>query len=58
MNDLVMYLYGITTGMAMVGILLYAKHAIIKTLEHGWAGSPPTTTTALKARINNTNKPY
>ena len=55
MNDLVMYLYGISTGMIIVGTLLYAKHLLMTWFNHGWAGSPPTMRQAMKAKV--TKKP-
>ncbi len=62
MNNLVMYLYGITTGMIIVATLLYVKHQIEKAIYHGFAGSAPKFSDAVKAKLDirekNWQKPY
>jgi len=58
MNSLVMYLYGITTGMIMVGTLLYAKRQVEKAIYDGFAGSSLRFNDAVKAKLNRTKNPY
>ena len=58
MNNLVMYLYGITTGMIIVGTLLYVKHKIEQAIYHGFAGSAPKFKDAVKAKLDTTERPY
>jgi hypothetical protein len=58
MNNLVMYLYGITTGMIMFGTLLYAKHKIEQVIYHGFAGSAPKFNDALRAKLDNRPKEW
>jgi hypothetical protein len=58
MNDLLMYLYGISTGMIIVATLLYAKRQIEKAIYHGFAGSAPKFSDAVKAKLDNSVKDW
>ncbi len=58
MIELMLYLYGILTGLVTVAALIAVRNMIIKRLEHGWAGSAPDTYTAIKESLNKSNKPY
>jgi hypothetical protein len=58
MNEFIMYLYGISTGIMMIGVLLYAKRQIEKAIFHGFAGSAPKAKDALKANLDKSERPY
>jgi hypothetical protein len=58
MNDLVMYLYGVTSGMALVASVLYAKRQIESAIYHGFAGSAPKFNDAVKAKLDNRPKEW
>lgn len=58
LNDIMLYLYGILTGLSTVAALIIARNMIIKRLEHGWAGSAPETLQAIKASLDKSEKPY
>jgi hypothetical protein len=58
MNDLIMYLYGISTGIIMVATLLYAKRQIEKAIYHGFAGSAPNFNDAVKAKLDTRTKDW
>jgi hypothetical protein len=58
MNELVMYLYGISTGMIIFGILLYAKRQVEKAIYHGFAGSAPTLKNTINQRVKRGKLPY
>jgi hypothetical protein len=58
MNEFIMYLYGISTGIMMIGVLLYAKRQIEKAIFHGFAGSAPKTKDAIKTKLNKRTKDW
>jgi hypothetical protein len=58
MNDVMVYMYGVITGMAMIGVLVLANHILIKLITASFAGSQPKTVNAIKVRLNKSKKPY
>jgi hypothetical protein len=58
MNDVLVYMYGVITGMAIIGTLLLANHILIKLITASFAGSEPKTVDAIKVRLNKSKKPY
>jgi len=58
MTEVLLYLYGMITGLALAGTIMYIGHLISKAFNHGWAGSPPKTVDAIKASLDKTERPY
>jgi hypothetical protein len=58
MNDLLLYLYGIITGLAIAASIMYVGNLIEKAFKAGFAGSAPSTKQAVKANFDKTERPY
>ena len=58
MNELLLYLYGMITGLLFAVIIMYFGHLIIKALNHGFVGSPPKFKHALKAKLDRRTKDW
>jgi len=58
MNDVMVYMYGTITGMAIVGTILLVSHIFIKLITTEWAGSQPKTTDAIRMELNRSQRPY
>jgi hypothetical protein len=58
MNELLLYLYGMITGLLFAVVIMYFGHLISKAIYHGFAGSAPTLKNTINQGVKRGKLPY